>query len=431
MGSITVDSGPHGVVCELDASDAEGSVRTPRRGELAGVSLVLLGIGVNGCTLAPLGDDGGLSTWSAVLWVFAFQLPVVLLGAAVLGREATGRLPRWLGGALLFVSISVPLAVAELALVGIAPWPGLHPAPRAFAGEHANRPSRQFVVDDDTGWRMRANTTFRWQIDGQWSHYRANAQGFRSDVDFDADEPAHRVVIVGDSFAFGTGVELEETFASLLDTRLGDGVVVRNLAMPGFGLDQMWMSVRHQALAMQPLLVVVAFIDEDLDRSLTAYRHVEGFGKPTFELEDGALRQRTPGDAPHPALSFLEHHSVLWSASRHLVRRIGHHVPIGDWWSRNAAIFRAILDEGRRAGAPILFVRLPSKSWRAFPSLNALMAEENAHWLDLGSPASRPGHAIHFADDGHIDAAGHAFVAEALLAWMEAELPGSDRSGID
>lgn len=395
------------------------------------MSLVLLGIAVNGCTLSPLGDDGRLSAWSAVLLLFAFQLPVVLTGAAVLAREASGRLPRWLGGALLFVSVSVPLAVAELALVGFAPWPGLHPAPRAFVGEHENRPSRHFVVDDDTGWRMRANTAFRWQIDGQWSHYRANAQGFRSDVDFVADEPAARIAIVGDSFAFGTGVELEETFASLLDARLGEGIVVRNLAMPGFGLDQMWMSVRHQALAMEPLLVIVAFIDEDLDRSLTAYRRVEGFNKPTLELDGGALRPQTPDDAPHPAISFLEHHSVLWSASRQLVRRVGHHVPIGDWWSRNAAIFRAILEEGRRTGVPILFVRLPSKSWRAFPGLHRLMAEEDGHWLDLGWPASRPDHAIHFADDGHIDAAGHAFVAEALLAWMEEELPGIARLEVD
>jgi hypothetical protein len=386
--------------------------------------LVLLGIGVNGCTLAPLGDDGAISTWSAVLWVFAFQLPVVLLGAAVLDREASGRLPRWLAGALLFVSISVPLAVAELALVGLAPWPGLHPAPRAFVGEHANRPSRHFVVDDETGWRMRASTTFRWEIDGQWSHYRANAQGFRSDVDFEPDDPAHRIVIVGDSFAFGTGVELDETFGHLVDTRLGEDVVVRNLAMPGFGVDQMWMSVRHQALPMEPRLIVVAFIDEDLDRSLTAHRHVEGFGKPTFELDGGRLRPQMPDDAPHPTLSFIEHHSVLWSASRQLVRRIGHHVQIGDWWSRNAAIFRAILEDTRRAGVPVLFVRLPSKSWRAFPSLDRLMAEEEAHWLDLGSPASRPGHAIHFADDGHIDAAGHAFVAAALLAWIGDDLPG-------
>jgi hypothetical protein len=395
------------------------------------MSLVLLGIAVNGCTLSPLGDDGAISAWSAVLLAFAFQLPVVLIGAAVLAREASGRLPRWLGAGLLFVSISAPLAVGELALVGLAPWPGLHPAPRAFVGEHENRPSRHFVVDGETGWRMRANTAFRWQIEGQWSHYRANAQGFRSNVDFRADEPADRITIVGDSFAFGTGVELEETFASLLDARLGEGVAVRNLAMPGFGLDQMWMSVRHQALPMEPVLVVVAFIDEDLDRSLTAYRRVEGFNKPTFELEDGALRPQTPDDAPHPAISFIEQHSVLWSASRHLVRRIGHRVPIGDWWSHNAAIFRAILEEGRRAGVPVLFVRLPSKSWRAFPSLHGLMTEEDAHWLDLGSPASRPGHAIHFADDGHIDAAGHAFVAAALLAWMGETMPGVARLGVD
>ena len=60
--------------------------------------------------------------------------------------------------------------------------------------------------------------------------------------------------------------------------------------MPGFGLDQMWMSVRHQALPMNPTLIIMGFIDQDLDRSLTAYRHGEGFNKPTFEMDGKVLR---------------------------------------------------------------------------------------------------------------------------------------------
>ena len=80
----------------------------------------------------------------------------------------------------------------------------------------------------------------------------------------------------------------------------------RAQAMPGFGLDQMWMSVRHQALPLKPRLVIVAFIDEDLDRSLTAYRQWEGFNKPTFELEGGILRPQNAHDRPTGLIRYLE-----------------------------------------------------------------------------------------------------------------------------
>ena len=47
----------------------------------------------------------------------------------------------------------------------------------------------------------------------------------------------HHLLGVGDSFAFGTGVDMEATFAALLDQDL-NGVAVHNLAPPG------WVSTR-------------------------------------------------------------------------------------------------------------------------------------------------------------------------------------------
>jgi lysophospholipase L1-like esterase len=104
---------------------------------------------------------------------------------------------------------------------------------------------------------------------------------------------------------------------------------------------------------------------------------------------------------------------------------MGFILPIGDWWSRNEAIFKAILEDCRSSGVPVLLVRLPSRNWREFPNLQRLVVSDGADWLDLGSPGMRPSYGVHFLDDGHMNRAGHAFVAEKVSAWISERSPTS------
>lgn len=390
-------------------------LRTTR---LVGFLLILIGVVINKWTLYPLAGDGEVSSRTGFLFLFAFQLPAILAGAVILIKSASRAFPSWLSLAFLITSITFSIAVTELTL---SRFYGL-PAPRAFVGEFENRTSKNFVVDPSTGWRMRPNITeYLSGISAKHGYrvnYRSNEQGFRSELDFGRAASPKRIVLVGDSFTFGTGVELEKTFGELLKVQLGDDVAVYNLGMPGFGLDQMWMSVRHQALPMKPTLIIMAFIDQDLDRSLTAYRHFEGFNKPTFELDGEVLRPQGVHDKPHGAIRFLENYSVTWTALKRLARVMGPSVPFGDWWLRNEAIFKAVIGDCQSSGVSILFVRLPLKTWGEFPNLHRLMESEEANFLDLGSPKARPSYDVHFRTDGHINKTGHQFVANELLRWI-------------
>ncbi len=314
-------------------------------------------------------------------------------------------------------------ALAEVVLHSLVD-PGLYrPPPRAFVGEFENRGSKNFAVDAQTGWHMQPNKGFRWYIEDHWNTYRANKQGFRSDKNFDDLKAPQSIVLIGDSFTFGTGVNGEQTFGALLNIVLGRGTAVYNMAMPGFGLDQMWMSVKHQALPLKPRLVIVAFIDEDLDRSLTAFRDREGFNKPTFELEDGILRPQNAQDKPPALIRYLETHSEIGYLGQKLLTSRAYSIPFGDWWRRNEAIFKAIIAECRNSGTTILFVRLPEQNPSKFLNLARLMADQRVSFLDLGSSKIRPGHEIHFPKDGHINEAGHKFVAEMLTAWITLTFP--------
>jgi len=80
---------------------------------------------------------------------------------------------------------------------------------------------------------------------------------------------------------------------------------VHNLAMPGFGVDQIWLSLLHWGFKLNPDLIIVGFYTGDFNRSLSAFRSEEGFNKPTFRLNGNRLFKLVSGDRPGKAASFL------------------------------------------------------------------------------------------------------------------------------
>ena len=68
-------------------------------------------------------------------------------------------------------------------------------------------------------------------------HVDTNAHGFRG-PDWDLSANRKNVVILGDSFAFGWGVQWEQTIGKILEKELqktDPAYQVINLAMPGMG----------------------------------------------------------------------------------------------------------------------------------------------------------------------------------------------------
>lgn len=165
-------------------------------------------------------------------------------------------------------------------------FPLLRPHPRTYVGEYDNsRPRhRGFVPDPLLGWRMRPNAPL------------INAQGFRAPFDFPPNQDCKGIAFAGGSFTYGVEVGYQETFASLIQAGV-PGSCAYNMGVPGFGLDQTWLTVRTQALPLRPRLVVVTFISEDFTFSEEAYN--PGFGvRPVFKLAEGRLVPQTSEDRP-------------------------------------------------------------------------------------------------------------------------------------
>lgn len=93
---------------------------------------------------------------------------------------------------------------------------------------------------------------------------RVDRHGFR----VPPSEPAasRRVLLLGDSFTLGVGVEAEETFAALLDRALGDEIAVINGGQPGYGIYQMRSVLSRVAPELRPEWVVVVIWEGDFLR---------------------------------------------------------------------------------------------------------------------------------------------------------------------
>ena len=132
--------------------------------------------------------------------------------------------------------------------------------------------------------------------------------------------------------------------------------------MPGFGVDQAWLSARYQALPLKPDLLVVGLIDIDFERSQVAFRRNEGFGKPTFRLINGRLMQRGTEAPPNFLMQYLDERSRLWSMGVRAWRAAGVKYGAGEYWSLNQASSTQSATIAEKPASPCSFCIFRSKA---------------------------------------------------------------------
>jgi hypothetical protein len=95
-----------------------------------------------------------------------------------------------------------------------------------------------------------------------------NSRRYR-DIEHEVKKPAGvtRIVILGDSFAFGQGVADEEIFARVLARMAGPQVEVINMAKGGWNTINQFMAFKREGLAYEPDVVIVAAVTNDLEPS--------------------------------------------------------------------------------------------------------------------------------------------------------------------
>lgn len=122
-----------------------------------------------------------------------------------------------------------------------------------------------FTRDRDEMLRYRLTPGFDMELDGR--RYRISSDGLRGGElsPRRADGP-RRVVVLGDSFAFGLGVDEGETFPAQLEALLrGRGLPVEtaNLGVPGYHTGQELAWLERAGFALDPELVILLYYGND------------------------------------------------------------------------------------------------------------------------------------------------------------------------
>lgn len=140
------------------------------------------------------------------------------------------------------------------------------------------------IYDPLLGWRTKANIRDGRTGDAQLT---TNAKGIRSLKDYTYEKPAgtFRILLLGDSFTFGEEVSDAEVYASRLEKALPNTEVI-NMAVHGYGTDQMLISLQQEGVTYHPDIVILGFIGQDMERNLLSFRD---FAKPKYELINGKL----------------------------------------------------------------------------------------------------------------------------------------------
>jgi len=234
---------------------------------------------------------------------------------------------------------------------------------------------------------------------------RTNGKGFREEP-FQADSPPHqhRIIVVGDSFAFGWGVNRTDRFTDIAERQLqeqfpGRNVTMLNLAIPGFGLRDYTAMVEERASRYRPDLLVVSFSRGDavsLSARREIRRHIRKSTNTTLPEKDRIARFKAEVRQRRQNRTWV--HQEFDNAMHAMRNSTGH-------------------------GTSILFY-----AYRPLPEQPRRTIERTARKYNISfvsAPAAfdrRPPQQYTIPDDGHYNAVGQRLLADRLSTVLAAHL---------
>ena len=236
----------------------------------------------------------------------------------------------------------------------------------------------------------------------------SNSDGFRSSRKFvEADDRLHMLVL-GDSFVFGEGVEESERFTNSIEA-MRPTWRIDNLGMTGYGPDLMLRALEEVGLRLNPDVVVLCMYTDDFRRVRPRYPGI-GYEIPRYKLASSRLVS-----VPYPKVRPWDH-SRFFQGICHA------------YWSRTGAEFQlnmAILDRflslGEMHHFNIAVIFLPGthdtktdKRRRAW--LRQYAQEHEVPFLDLSETIHKAAakQELFILDNPHWNPEGHRIAATEI-----------------
>ncbi len=163
---------------------------------------------------------------------------------------------------LFLVSLALAVVGAELLLAQTLPQPTM--------SRLDTQSPRCFRPDPILPWRLQPGASTR-LVSTEFDHaIHINGQGMRMDRDVEKETPAgrKRILVVGDSFVFGWGVEAHEAFPQLLEAALGERDQPTEVLNMGFTFGpappSYFVGLRQEDMFEADALVVSLYVGNDI-----------------------------------------------------------------------------------------------------------------------------------------------------------------------
>jgi lysophospholipase L1-like esterase len=275
---------------------------------------------------------------------------------------------------------------------------------------------------------------------------RINDRGLRDrEHPYERTSGVRRILLLGDSFAWGYGVEADERFSQRLETSLG--VEVINAAVSGYSTDQELLWLRTEGVKYEFDFIVLALAGNDIGDNHRQLLH-SIYYKPHFVREGNQLILQgypAPRTSPQGRLTYwLSQRSALaffliqryfdfqstYQELRSDSQEAEASAPDPDTASRPFDLTISLLAEIRKIAdsRDVPFVIVATKRWWNAPSgvtyqdfIAALQADR--YWvLDVEAAPGFDPESMVIPDDGHWNPAGHEFVAEQVQTLIGTQL---------
>jgi lysophospholipase L1-like esterase len=144
---------------------------------------------------------------------------------------------------------------------------------------------RTKMYDEELGWSNFPNKI----VVKDKITYTTNSDGLRSE---EVDPGKDKIIIVGDSVAYGAGIQDNETAAYYLDQEFPH-LQVLNLGVGGYGIGQYYLRLKKIISKLKPKIIgVVICTGNDIRNTQSNVSY--GYSKPLFKIDEGKLRTIEP-----------------------------------------------------------------------------------------------------------------------------------------
>ena len=188
------------------------------------------------------------------------------------------------------------------------------------------------------------------------------------------------------------------------------------LSIPGFGVDQMYLSLIHWGLYEKPELMILGIHTDDFFRSFT--NHTLLF-KPVFKEVEGKLKLMSPTEKPSRLFRYAERRSRIIDLYKDGDEWLGRNYGLGSWWNFNKLILDKIIEMCKQNKIPLFIIHIPYYTGNSFPVLQKYLDVKNVDYLDIKQAGQGDLDNLYIKEDKHLNEAGHKLMADYALDWID------------